>query len=165
MRKIDGLFPRQDVTPQSLGSLPQTYAWHLAWTYFTFALVFRRSAQYFFIRALTTFRAAADIWRPRCWTRLIDRATVRRVAGSFSSGKLSQTISAQSVRSSRHAAFSQPTMPHRSCLRPCPQCPRVAVLLLLWLALDQKQIDHCRHTGHSARHCSARRLSITAPME
>jgi hypothetical protein len=29
--------------------------------YLTFALAFRRSAQYFFMRALTAFRAAADI--------------------------------------------------------------------------------------------------------
>jgi hypothetical protein len=29
--------------------------------YFTFALAFRRSAQYVFMRALTAFRAAADI--------------------------------------------------------------------------------------------------------
>jgi hypothetical protein len=56
--------------------------------YFTFALAFRRSAQYFFMRALTALRAAADICRPRCSTRLIDRATLRRVAGSFNSGNV-----------------------------------------------------------------------------
>jgi len=31
--------------------------------YFSFALAFRRSAQYLFIRIDTAFRAAADIWR------------------------------------------------------------------------------------------------------
>ena len=33
--------------------------------YFTFRFAFLRSAQYFFIRADTAFRAAADIFRPR----------------------------------------------------------------------------------------------------
>ena len=43
--------------PRSLsGSLP----------YLIFAFAFRRSAQYFFMRADTAFRAAADIVRVRC---------------------------------------------------------------------------------------------------
>ena len=55
--------------------------------YFTFARAFRRSAQYFFIRAETAFRAAADIRRVRRVASVTDRRTAWRACGSFSSGK------------------------------------------------------------------------------
>jgi hypothetical protein len=91
----------------------------LGTTYFTFALAFRRSAQYFLMCALTAFRAAADICRPRCPTRLMERATLLRVAGSFSSGNV-RSMAMISARScfSAVAAPARASSFNRSVLSP-----------------------------------------------
>jgi hypothetical protein len=70
------------------------------------AFALRRSFQYFFIRSLTAFLAAADILLPRCWTCLIVLETARRFAGKASSGNV-RSMAMMSARSS-FRTFSAP---------------------------------------------------------
>lgn len=81
-----------------------------------FALTFRRSAQYFFIRAETAFRAAADMLRVRFRAAEL---TARRPVFVASSGKVrsSATTSARSL-SSAAAAPARASSRMRSALRP-----------------------------------------------
>jgi hypothetical protein len=68
-------------------------------SYLTLAFAFRRSAQYFFIRVESAFRAAADIWRPRLRAAFRERVTARRRLGNANSGNV-RSIAMMSARSS-----------------------------------------------------------------
>ena len=89
-------------------------------THFTFACAFRRSAQYFFIRCDTAFRAAADIRLVRLRAVATDLRRVLRVPGSASSGKV-RSIAIISARNRRSAASAPSLASSRSCsmLNPC----------------------------------------------
>jgi hypothetical protein len=78
--------------------------------HFTFAFALRRSAQYFFIRAETALRAAADIVRARPPAVLADCRRMRRAFGSANSGNV-RSMAMISARSSFNAA-SAPVLAH-----------------------------------------------------
>jgi len=86
---------------------------------FTFACAFFRSAQYFFIRTDTAWRAAADIRRPLRRAVLIVRRTARRFDGSANSGNV-RSMAMISARScfNRTSAPVRANSRKRSTLNP-----------------------------------------------
>ena len=79
---------------------------------FTFACAFFRSAQYFFIRTDTAWRAAADIRRPLRRAVLIVRRTARRFDRSANSGNV-RSMAMISARS----CFNRTSAPVRASSR------------------------------------------------
>src|SRR5436189_2807462 len=76
---------------------------------FNSAFALRLSPQYRFIRRDTAARAAADMVRARFVIRPTDRLTLRRIPGSFNSGK-ARSMAMISARSS----FSACSAPRRA---------------------------------------------------